>query len=172
MSRTTTSYSSAMAHAYPSYPFETRSAPQRCYSKPRLTNCPTVGSSSITRILIGAGWTSDVEIKRRKCVSAFPPNLHLRHSPFNDAERCARSANEASIRPLSGALCLLLLRQERHRCGVGPRLHDRTAGTVPGYDSVFAFALVIDRARGASGTKQPGRTAGCRRGRHAFADSS
>src|SRR6266446_7767688 len=153
MSRTTTSYSSAMARASPSSPFATRSTPQRCSSKPRLTNCPTVGSSSITRILIGAGWTSGVERKRRKRVSAFPPNLHLRHSPFNDAEVYARSANEASIRSLARALCLLLLRQQRHRRGVSSRLHDGTPGAFPSYDSVFAFALVIDRARGASRTQ-------------------
>src|SRR5450755_4309425 len=54
MSSTTRSYCSAAARRSPSSPSVTRSTPQRCSSSPRFTYCPTVGSSSITRIFIRA----------------------------------------------------------------------------------------------------------------------
>src|SRR6266498_1920313 len=73
MSRITTSYSFARARRSPSLPSLTRSASQPCSSKPRLTNCPTVGSSSMTRIFICAyGKRSGVHRSDARRVS-YPP---------------------------------------------------------------------------------------------------
>ena len=50
MSRMIRSYGCASAMRSPSIPLATRSDCQRCSSRPRRTNSPTVGSSSMTRI--------------------------------------------------------------------------------------------------------------------------
>src|SRR4051812_29873755 len=116
MSSTMTSYSSAIARASPSSPFATRSTPQRCSSNPLFTNCPTVGSSSITRIFIGrengakcrgADANRPPRQKLQRCIRRFnerwstPGQLRPRSTLNRDLER--RQAREGGVVVVSAA---------------------------------------------------------------------
>src|SRR4051794_39281559 len=104
MSSTMTSYSSETARASPSSPLATRSTPQRCSSKPRLTNWPTVGSSSITRIFIRGRRNRK---KGGNAFAAFPPSYTPTEDVFNEVSTARQ------LRPSSPLRDDLVRRQSR-----------------------------------------------------------